>query len=205
MTTKTVRLSQNTSAQRNGMRGQMQLSGLSDEDLMAKYQLGSEEAFAVLYTRHSSKVFSFVRKRVFDQEKASEIFQEVFVKMHRSKHLYNRTLPYLPWLFSISKSVVLDSMRSESRRIQELKGQDLDAIAPEEKAIENLFEIEPHLALLPTSQKHALELRYLDEQTFEEIAEVLKTSPINARKLISRGLKRLKELIVEGESHERQK
>lgn len=183
----------------------MLLTELSDEDLMSRYQLGSEEAFAVLYERHSARVFSFVRSRFRKQERAAEVFQEVFVKLHKSKHLYNSTLPCLPWLFSISRSVVLDNLRADKRRGQEVTEENLDvfpmAIATESK----LPSLEPQLAELPNAQRIALQMRYADESTFEEIASVLKTSPLNARQLISRGLKRLKELVIEGESHERQK
>lgn len=182
----------------------MQLSEKTDEDLMSEYQLGSENAFSVLYARHSGKVLAFIRKRIKDTQKVSEVYQEVFVKMHKSKHLYNRTLPYLPWLFSISRSVVLDSLRLDSRRIIETTEKDFENFAPHEKS-PNLIELEPHLASLNSTQRIALEMRYVDEKTFEEIASILKTSPVNVRQLISRGLKRLRELVVEGESHERRK
>ncbi len=72
----------------------MHLADLTDEDLMARYQLGSEEAFAILYRRHSPKVFGFIKRRIYQSELISEIFQEVFVKMHKSKHLYNRTFAF---------------------------------------------------------------------------------------------------------------
>ena len=59
-------------------------------------------------------------------------------------------------------------------------------------------DLKPSLLKLPTQQKLAVEMRYYDEKTFEEIAEALNTSPINIRKLVSRGVKRLKEIIKEG-------
>ncbi len=181
----------------------MQLSDKTDEQLMSEYQLGSEEAFSILYARHSGKVLGFIKKRIRDSQKVSEVFQEVFVKMHRSKHLYNRTLPYLPWLFSISRSVIQDSVRFDSRRITESTTVDVDSFSSQEielnLAESNLIELEPHLASLTRTQKIALEMRYIDEKTFEEIASVLQTSQVNVRQLISRGVKRLKELVVEGE------
>lgn len=181
----------------------MRLTELSDEELMSRYQLGSEEAFAVLYERHAGKVFSFVRRRFQKQERAAEVFQEIFVKMHKSKHLYNKTLPYLPWLFSVSRSVVFDGLRADERRGDEVVTRDLEAIPIEASHSADLPSLEAQLAELPSAQRIAVQMRYVDESTFEEIAAVLKTSPVNARQLISRGLKRLKELVIEGESHER--
>lgn len=173
----------------------------ADEELMAQYQLGSEEAFAVLYERHSSKVYGYISSRIRDRERATDAFQEVFAKMHKSKHLYNRSLPFLPWLFSISRSVTLDAIRSEVRRETEVLGFDEKdfTIETPEKPAHEISELRPKLAKLPDAQRLALEMRYVDEKTFEEIAAVLSTSPMNVRKLVSRGVRRLKELIQEGD------
>ena len=156
----------------------MLLTELSDEGLMSRYQLGSEEAFAVLYDRHSARVFSFVRRRFRKPERAAEVFQEVFVKMHKSKHLYNKTLPCLPWLFSVSRSVVLDNLRADERRGQEVSKESLDEFPIEMATESKLSSLEPQLAELPNAQRVALQMRYVDESTFEEIASVLKTSDL---------------------------
>ncbi len=182
----------------------MPLSGLSDEELMARYQLGSEQAFSVLYDRHSPKVYAFIKKRVLNQERAAEVFQEVFVKLHRSKHLYNTTLPYLPWLFSVTRTVVLDSVKSQKKISAEVLEADFDHYEGE-KNENQVLDLSPHLAVLPPVQREVIELRYVNEKTFEEIASILETSPVNARQLLSRGIKRLKELVFEGESHERRR
>ncbi len=183
----------------------MPLRNLSDEELLARYQLGSEEAFSMLYERHSSKVYGFVRKRISEPEIADEVFQEVFVKLHRSKHLYNSTLPYLPWLFSISRSVVLDSVKARKKLSSEIQGYDLDKFETLERRESSRYDLQPHLVELPPAQRDAVEMRYVSEKTFEEIATALRTSPVNVRQLISRGIKRLKELVSEGDSHERRR
>lgn len=176
----------------------------TDEELMARYQLGSEQAFAVLYERHASKVLGYLRKRTGIDERAEELFQEVFVKMHKSKHLYNKSLPFLPWLFSVSRSVLIDSYRSRRRKLGEELVGDFDHF-PKQEAASGLIDLDSHLAHLTDAQSAAVQLRYVDDKTFDEIATILGTSSVNARKLISRGVARLRELVFEGESHERPK
>ena len=63
-------------------------SNVTDEELMASYQEGSEEAFKELYSRHSGKVLGYLRSRTSSEQDAVDLFQEVFVKIHKSKHLY---------------------------------------------------------------------------------------------------------------------
>ena len=93
----------------------MRRNDLSDEELMIMYQSGSEEAFQTLYRRHSDKIYGFIRRRVWNSERTAEIYQEVFLKMHRSKHLYNKLLPALPWIFSVARSVLVDGLREDKK------------------------------------------------------------------------------------------
>src|SRR3990167_6412318 len=97
----------------------MGLTELRDEELMKAYQLGDEGAFEVLYTRHSPNVFGFLKKRVIKQDIAEDLFQAVFLKLHKSRSTYNSTLPFLPWLFALVQSVMVDGIRSK-KRIQEV-------------------------------------------------------------------------------------
>jgi len=165
----------------------------SDEILMAKYQLGSEQAFQALYTRHSSKIFGYLKAKVRSDEIAADLFQEVFVKVHRSKNLYSNSLPLLPWLFSITRSVLIDGFRKK-KRIGEVYGLDLDQLSPE-KNEEISFDLVPAMSSLPEQQRLATHMRYMDEKTFEEIARTLKTSPMNVRQIVSRSVRQLKELM----------
>ena len=170
----------------------------TDEQLMKLYQNGDEEAFKVLYGRHSSKIYGFLKKRLNDNEKVAEVYQEVFIKIHKSKHLYNDSLPALAWIFTISRTVMIDELRRNSK-IQTVDNYDLEKIPEElEKTIPQFELASEALEHLPQQQKAAIEMRYINDQTFEQIAERLKVSPTNARQLISRGIKRLKELVSEG-------
>lgn len=171
---------------------------LSDEQLMKLYQNGDEEAFKVLYGRHSSKIYGFLKKRLNDNEKVVEVYQEVFIKIHKSKHLYNDTLPALAWIFTISRTVMIDEIRKDSK-IKTIDNYDLEKIPNElEKTVPQFELASEALRCLPNQQKTAIEMRYINDQTFEEIANRLNVSPTNARQLISRGIKRIRELVSEG-------
>lgn len=169
---------------------------LADEQLMKLYQNGHEGAFKVLYERHSAKVFGFLKSRVSNKEKMQEIYQEVFVKIHKSKHLFNDSLPLLPWIFTITRTVLIDELR-KNKNVQISEGYDLEKI-PSNGASHQLNSTAELIDKLPNYQKTALEMRYVSDRTFEEIAASLQVSPSNARQIISRGVKRLRQLISEG-------
>jgi RNA polymerase sigma factor (sigma-70 family) len=176
----------------------MELTNLSDEELMVMYQSGREDAFKALYERHSAKIYGFLRGRVWNDEKASELYQDVFLKIHRSKRLYNESLPALPWIFSIARSVLNDGLRLEHKFAREkdlVPAGDMPLSDGEQRpGIVGL------IGQLSTDQNRAVQLRYVDEKTFEEIATALRTSPANVRKIISRAIAKLKAAAKTGDT-----
>lgn len=161
----------------------------TDEDLMASYKNGSAEAYQMLYRRHSGKILGYLKARLKSEQMALDVFQDVFLKLHRSKHLYRTELPALPWIFTITHRVMLDGIRKLNRR-KEIFDYDLEQIGASES--------EPGLNIdldsLPLVQQKVLELRYDGNNSFEEIAKTLNTTPVNARKMVSRALIGLKKL-----------
>jgi RNA polymerase sigma-70 factor (ECF subfamily) len=168
----------------------------SDEELMVIYQAGSTAAFDVLFQRHSSRIFGYLRKRLAKKKEAEDLLQEVFLKLHRSKHLYNATLPFPPWLFSITRSVLLDS--AKKKNLELLVGAEAFAEIPsgtETSEEQNDLGLSDVLQSLPLAQRQAVQFRVYQEETFEEIAVRLSTSPENARQLFSRGLKKIRAIL----------
>ena len=172
-----------------------EFKGRSDEELMESYKMGESVAFEILFERHAGKVQSYLGKKLFFQTNAQDLVQEVFFKLHRSRHQYNGTLPFSPWLFSITRSVWLDHVKK--RKLEDVVEQKkLEVLAAPVEMFEGpKGEVGKEiLDRLPGGQKEAVGMRVFDEATFEEIALRLSTSPENARQLVSRGLKRLKEI-----------
>jgi RNA polymerase sigma factor (sigma-70 family) len=165
----------------------------ADEDLMQAYQAGDPGAFDVLYERHSGRVFGYLIRRIQKKKEVEDLLQEVFFKLHRSKHLYNGQLPFSPWLFTITRSVLLDYAKKMNR--EELTDvNEIDKMASlEPQKVDH--PLESLVSTLPPSQAEAIHLRIFDDKSFEEIATQLSTSPQNARQLFSRGLKAIRQVV----------
>lgn len=175
-------------------KGPVDISVMTDEQLMKLYQNGEEEAFQQLYRRHSSKIYGFIKKRIPNEAKVSEIYQEVFIKIHKSKHRYNDSFSVLPWIFTVTKSVLIDEVRKDKKvEGQHIEYEDVISLEPQLHA--NSVDADSLLSRLPSQQQKALELRYVDDKTFTEIAASLNMSENNARQIISRGIRRLRQLV----------
>lgn len=169
------------------------LGQASDEELMTAYQGGREEAFMLLYQRHSGKVYAFLLSRLRDRGMADDAFQAAFLKLHRSRGKYDSRYPFAAWLFMISKTAMLSALRTQKRtRENEVvdEGALLNAASVESEAVSL-----PDLGGLSMNQRQVLELRYSEELSFEEIATRLNTTPENIRQILSRATRKLKTLV----------
>lgn len=180
----------------------MRVEELTDEELMLKYQKGDEKAFSALYERLSPKVYGYLKSKVHKTERANDIFQEVFVKIHKTKHLYKKDFPVLPWIFTITKNLMIDELRKSKNEknhvdVDEMELAAVETLSTHTQSVETL---RPALNEIAPNQKLAIEMRYINEKSFDEIALALNTNAENVRQLISRGIKRIKEIVKEDET-----
>lgn len=92
---------------------------MSDPDLealMARYGAGDDEAFDALYPRISGRMYAFCLRLTRRRGEADDLFQETFLKLHRSRATYQPRAAALHWVFAIVRSVHLDRLRSRRRR-----------------------------------------------------------------------------------------
>jgi RNA polymerase sigma-70 factor (ECF subfamily) len=173
------------------------LNELSDEELMVLYKQGQDTAFACLYARYEARVYGYLRKRLQDPQAANDVFQAAFLKFHRSKDQFNSSFMFAPWLFAVVRTSLVDWQKSRQNTQASVElNEELHApISIETPAIAR-----EDLSQLPEPQRMAVELRYFDDFSFEEIALRLETSPGNVRQLVSRGLRQLRSLFAKGGS-----
>lgn len=172
----------------------------TDEELMSAYQANDSLAFNELYDRSADKIHGYLRQRLQDQALAEDIFQGTYFKFHQTRSRYRPPLPVLPWLFTICQSVMIDTLRARKRHLNRIEDIEPDTLAMANNANNIPAESKPVFLLdgvagikkLSTDQKQALELRFGEDLSFEEIALRLETSPTNVRQMISRAVKRLK-------------
>lgn len=171
------------------------MSGLkdrSDEELMTLYQSGDYAAFECLYERHSGRVFQYLKGKV-SVEAAKDLVQETFLKVHRSRGQYQAQYPFLPWLFTVARNSLNDFLKSSDQKVIRIEI-NADALPGALLPITSEHDLSAALNGLPHVQRRAIELRYMNEWSFEKIAEEMNTTPENSRQIISRGIKKIRSL-----------
>ncbi|MFH1017756.1 MAG: RNA polymerase sigma factor [Pseudomonadota bacterium] len=161
----------------------------TDEELMLAYQRGDEDSFRVLYGRYAGRVYGYLRLKLSSRSVVDDAFQTVFLKLHQFRGRYRPVLPFAPWLFTISRNVVWDILRSQARSMEDASPMDIEQASVMQPTPATDL---PELATLTPERRQALELRFGQDLSFHEIAKRLETSPANVRQLVSRSLRQLK-------------
>ena len=170
------------------------LSQSPDEELMDMFRLGNPVAFEVLYTRHAPRVFGYLKKRVHNEQLAKDLFQETFLRLHKTRARYNSKKNFSAWLFTLCRHGMIDALRVENRskRLVEFV-EDKYAPLRDESLILKSEEICPELlSILNPRERNILHLRFEEDLSFASISDRIGLSLVNVRKIASRAVKRLR-------------
>ena len=156
----------------------------TDDQLVAAYAKGNNEAFDVLLQRHQSRVFNYIFQMVKDRELTEDIFQETFVKAITTirQGRYTETGKFSAWINRIARNLVIDFFRQEKaeaavsaddENFDVLNRKELSEDTVEDLMIDNQIRADLRRLIkhLPASQRQVLVMRYYRNLSFKEIAE----------------------------------
>jgi len=155
----------------------------SDEQLVALFASGMNEAFDILLTRHKSKIYSYIFYIVRDKELTEDIFQETFMKaiITIKQGRYSENGKFGAWISRIAHNLIIDFFRQdkdENSTSCEDSGV-LNNSRYSEGNIEDQLvklqirsDIRKIIRNLPDNQREVLVMRYYKNLSFKEIAEV---------------------------------
>jgi RNA polymerase sigma-70 factor (ECF subfamily) len=165
------------------------LKKLTDDQLVAQYAQGRNEAFDALLSRHQSRVFSYILHIVKNRDLAEDIFQETFVKaiMTIKQGRYTENGKFSAWITRIAHNLIIDYYRQEKSEntvsIDEdetnlLNRKDLcEDNIEDEMVVEQIHrDVKRIVDALPESQREVLVMRYYRNMSFKEIADATNVS-----------------------------
>jgi RNA polymerase sigma-70 factor (ECF subfamily) len=165
--------------------GTIDLSTLTDVDLINRVSERDAKALEVLYDRYNRVVYSFALRIIGDPQIAEELLQEVFFRAWQQGKAFRETRgAFVTWLLSITHNMAIDEVRKRRRRPQKADSEDpeqvLAAVADSRQDVEDEVwlsslrtTIEQAMQQLPPAQRDAIELAYFQGLTQREISERL--------------------------------
>jgi RNA polymerase sigma-70 factor (ECF subfamily) len=161
------------------------LKTMADEELVVLYAKGENAAFDVLLNRYKSSIHSYIYFIVRNRDLTEDIFQETFVKviMTIKQGRYTENGKFKAWITRIAHNLIIDYFRQE-RSENTISNDDVEVDlfnniklcdgTIEDMIVRNqvLSDIKKLIQHLPDSQREVLEMRYYQDLSFKEIADI---------------------------------
>ena len=175
-------LSPNLSMQPLAMDNQFRYT---DEELIARFQEGDEQAYTELVNRYRDKLITFVYRFVNEFEKAEDIVQDTMLKLYTHKHYYRKIAKFSTWIYTIAGNLAKTELRKRGTRkeirISQMGPEDRDyelpSVAPDTDEVAQSEYIEKKIQAaiqkLPLHFRTVTILRDIQELSYEEISKIV--------------------------------
>lgn len=177
----------------------------SDEALMLAYQRGDAQAFTTLYQRHRARLFTFLVRETGRPDVAEDLYQELWIKVVRSRERYTVQAKFTTWLFTVAHNCLMDFYRRSNRlaKHEETVDELPDAPSCERESPEALLENDIRaehilrcLGTVPDIQREAFLLKEEGGLSLQEIAEVTGAGFETVKSRLRYAMKRLRDCLA---------
>lgn len=167
-----------------------QLHEMTNEELALSYINGDNKAFDLLLSRNQEQLFSYIFFIVKDRALADDLFQETFIKvitkLNEGKYCTNGR--FGAWLITVAHNTIMDFYRSSKndKYLNNIDTNEFDnavSISLMDSCIENhyvnqqvLKDVKRMVDMLPTLQREVVFMRFFQQLSFKEIAEITNVS-----------------------------
>lgn len=178
---------------------------ISDEQLIARFQLGDVQAYDILVHRYKDQLLNFVFRFVGNRTDAEDIIQETFLRVYRNKHMYKEIAKFSTWVYTIAGNLAKTELRRRKRHkifsvsnfVNEEKDFDIPDRdhSPEKKVDSSMQEsiIQKAIEKLPIKFKEVIVLRDIQGFAYEEISQILNIPLGTVKSRVNRGRLKLQE------------
>ncbi len=183
-------------------------SECNDEQLMTLLCDGDDEALARLVERYQNDVFRFCLHYLGELESAREVTQETFLRIYTARERFDASRVFRPWMLCIARNMCLNIIkRNKTVPMESIEGlesryESTSSHWPSpatEHPLETILADERRRILLntvyslPSEVRELLVMRYFEQMSSREIAEVLETTEGAVRTRLHRALNQLRD------------
>lgn len=147
---------------------------------------GDDRAFEHLFMRYNEAILHLFEQRLGNKDLADDLLQETFIKVYLHLADYSESYTFGQWVYTIARNTLVDHLRRRADDVsidEKFIAPMATTPSPEESVIINqrTAHFEASLNEIPEDYRQIIEMRFLDEYTYEEIAEKL-GRPLNTIK-----------------------
>src|SRR5918995_1061331 len=167
------------------------------DELIERCLRGDQLAWEMIVRQHWRKVFNVAYKFVGKHDEAEDLAQDIFLKIFKSLHTFDRRANFQTWLISVSRNLCIDHYRSVRKERETIdRAVDPGQLTPASPDASPYAALEQRdrvvllreaMGQLPDALKTAVLLRDIREFSYQEIAEQLELPEGTVKSRINRG------------------
>jgi RNA polymerase sigma factor (sigma-70 family) len=163
----------------------------SDEQLIAAFRSGNDDAFRILHDRYRQRLFAYVRQMLSScsRQDAEDVLQDVFVRAYGALRNDNREMNVRAWLYRVAHNRCIDHLRRPippAAEIFEVSRKPLLDPVEEAQRRDDLRQLVADVGQLPEQQRSALLMREIDGMTYADLANALDVTVPAVKSLLVR-------------------
>jgi len=177
------------------------LKGNSDHELVRKSIDGNERAFREIITRHTGVIYAAVRSIMGNSDETDDTVQEIFVKIYKGLPRFKGKARFSTWAYTIARNEAINALNRRKKNlynIEEFNNLAASNDTPEEayRKKESALNLENYIKRLDKDYRAVIELRYLADKSYLEVADIMDIPIGTVKTYIHRAKLRLKELMT---------
>jgi RNA polymerase sigma-70 factor (ECF subfamily) len=152
----------------------------NDQELILQLQEGSLDALGFLYDQHRQMVYRTALAITGDPEAASDLLQDVFLRLHRFADRLDAQRPLEPWLYRMTANLSYTWVKRNQRWTRPLEdlanwltGTGKHSVDHEVEWNDDWHLVQQALNALPLQQRVVVVLYYLNDLSLQEITDIL--------------------------------
>jgi RNA polymerase sigma-70 factor (ECF subfamily) len=147
-------------------------AALSESEILTLVQKGDREAYQEIVVRNMRSAYYVALAFVHNHQDALDLSQEAFIKAFRKIKKFDTKRPFFPWFYRILKNLCIDHYKHR-RRLNEVPLENVRVLEVEHEDREMKKALWKGIDKLPDEQKEIIVLRYFQQLSYQEIAEIL--------------------------------
>ena len=177
------------------------MPGESDHELVTKALQGNQKAFQSIVERIHPTAYAVVRSVLGNSDEVEDVLQNVYIKIHRGLGGFRGDSRLSTWIYQIARNEAINAARR--RRLEGPPVDEVVLAAGEDTNPETTYgkrelsqRMDTAMTGLEENYRMALELRYMGERSYEEIAETMGLPIGTVKTYIYRGKAQLKKVLM---------
>jgi len=176
----------------------------TEAEIIVRVMGGDRQAYALLVDEYKGPIFNLAYRMTGSREDADDLTQETFIRAFQKLHQFQPDKKFFTWLYTIGINLIRNHLKKNIRDVSHHAAADY---ALEHQARGNgtgqgdgpvddrMIGLERIIQQLPVDLREAIILKYTQDLTFEEVADVTGDSLSAVKMRIYRGLEKIKEML----------